>query len=70
VSDASGGRATAWSWVAVHQAIGMTMEYLDCSGLAALEALATRAEATGQSVSDVSTDVVERRFRFGAVPGF
>ena len=50
----------------VHQAIGMTMEYLDCSGLAAFEALITRAEATGQSVSDLSADIVERRVRSGA----
>lgn len=61
--------ATTWSWVVVHQAIGMTMEYLDCSGLVAFEALITRAAATGQTVSDLSADVVERRFRFRAVPG-
>jgi hypothetical protein len=47
--------------VVVHQAIGMTMEYLDCSGLAAFDALIARAEATGQTVSDLSADVVERR---------
>ena len=69
MSDASGGGATTWSWVVVHQAIGMTMEYLDCSGLAAFEALIARAELTGQTVSDLSGDVVERRFRFTAVPG-
>jgi len=55
--------------VVVHQAIGMTMEYLDCSGLEAFEALVTRAEASGQTVSDLAGDVVERRFRFGPVPG-
>jgi len=53
--------------VVVHQAIGMTMEYLDCSGRAAFEALMTQAEASGQTVSDLSGDVVERRFR--AAPG-
>ena len=56
--------ATPWSWVAVHQAIGMTMEYLDCSGLEAFETLIRQAKATGQNVSDLSSDVVERRFRF------
>jgi hypothetical protein len=66
VSDASGVGAPTWSWVVVHQAIGMTMEYLDCSGLAAFEALMTRAAATGQTLSDLSCDVVERRFRFPA----
>jgi hypothetical protein len=48
----------------VHQAIGMTMEYLDCSGRAAFEALIAQATATGQTVSDLSRHVVERRFRF------
>jgi isopentenyl diphosphate isomerase/L-lactate dehydrogenase-like FMN-dependent dehydrogenase len=66
VNDASGVGAPTWSWVVVYQAIGMTMEYLDCSGLAAFEALMTRAAATGQTVSDLSADVVERRFRFPA----
>jgi len=60
------GPGVTWSWAVVHQAIGMTMEYLDCSGLAAFEALITQAEATRQSVSDLSADVVERRIRFGA----
>lgn len=64
MSHASGVGATTWSWVVVHQAIGMTMEYLDCSGLAAFAALITRAEATGQTVSEFSADVVESRFRF------
>ena len=48
----------------MHQAIGMTMEYLDCSGLVAFEALIAQAQATGQTISDLSRDVVERRFRF------
>ncbi len=55
--------------VVVHQAIGMMMEYLDCSGLSAFEALITQAEASGQAVSDLSGDVVERRFRVRAAPG-
>ncbi len=41
----SGVGATTWSWVTVHQAIGMAMEYLDCSGLAAFETLVTLAKA-------------------------
>jgi hypothetical protein len=44
----------------------MTMESLDCSGLAAFEALVGRADATGRTVSDLSADVVERRVRFSA----
>jgi hypothetical protein len=35
----------------VHQTIGMTIEYLERSGLAAFETLLTRAEATGQTIS-------------------
>lgn len=49
----------------VHQAIGMAMEYLNCSGLAAFETLVTLAKATGQTVSELSSDVVERRVRLG-----
>ncbi len=55
--------ATTWDWAVMHQAIGMAMEYLDCSGLAAFEALINLAKATGQTVSDLSSDVVERRTR-------
>jgi len=69
MSDASGVDATTWNWVVVHQAIGMTMEYLDCSGLAAFEALMGQADVTRQTLSDLSSDVVERRFRFPAGPG-
>ena len=64
MSDASGVGATTWNWVVVHQAIGMTMEFLGCSGLAAFEALMAQADTTGQTLSDLSSDVVERRFRF------
>ena len=51
--------------VVVHQAVGMTMEYLDCSGQEAFAALIARAGETGRSPMDVAADVVERRFRFG-----
>jgi hypothetical protein len=50
--------------VVVHQAIGMTMEYLNCSGMDALVAIAVRAHETGQALPNVATDLVERRFRF------
>jgi hypothetical protein len=69
VSRASGLGGRTWSWPTVHQAIGMTMEHLNGSGLAAFEALIAQARATGQTVSDLSADVVERRFRFHAVRG-
>jgi hypothetical protein len=64
VGDASGAGEATWSWAVVFQAIGMTMEYLDCSGSAAFEALVRRADATDRTVSDLSADVVERRVRF------
>lgn len=63
VSNASRVGETPWSWVVIHQAIGMTMEYLGCSGLAAFEALIAQADARSQTVSDLSADVVERKFR-------
>ena len=47
----------------MHQAVAMMMEYLDCSGLAALEALQARSEQTGQNILTVADDVVRRRFR-------
>ncbi len=47
----------------MHQAVGMTMEYLDCSGLTALEALHARSEQTGQNILTVAVDVVRCRFR-------
>jgi len=59
----SGVGATTWGWVTVHQAIGMAMEDLNCSGLEAFETLVTLAKATGQSVADLSRDIVERRAR-------
>ena len=47
----------------MYEAVGMTMEYLDCSGLTALEALHARSEQTGQNILTVAVDVVQRRFR-------
>jgi len=41
----------------------MAMEYLNCSGLEAFEMPITLAKGTGQTVSDLSSDVVERRVR-------
>jgi len=41
------------------------MEYLNCSGLVAFETLVTLAKARRQTVSDLSSDVVERRVRLG-----
>jgi hypothetical protein len=60
----SGVGAAPWSWVVVHQAIGMTMEYLDCSGRAAFNALIAQGGNRGQNLSEFSADVVARRFRF------
>lgn len=59
----NGVGATTWSWVTVHQAIGMAMEYLNCSGLESLETLVVLAKATGQTVSELASDIVERRVR-------
>jgi len=47
----------------LHQAIGMTMERMNSSGATAFKALVTRAKATGQTVMDLCSDVVERRVR-------
>jgi len=41
----------------------MAMEYLNCSGLAAFETLVTLAEARGQTVAELSSDIVEHRVR-------
>jgi len=57
----SGVGAPTSSWVTVHQAIGMAMEDLNCSGLKAFETLVTLAKATGQTLADLSSDVIERR---------
>ena len=47
----------------VHQALGMTMEYVGCSALRALERLDARTTATGQSLYAVAVDVIERRYQ-------
>jgi hypothetical protein len=49
----------------IYQAVGMTMEYLGCSGLLALETLNERSEQTGQPLFGVALDVVHRRFQPG-----
>jgi hypothetical protein len=49
--------------VVVHQAIGMTMEYLGCPGLLALAGLGVRSDQTGQTLLAVAIDVVHGRFR-------
>jgi len=51
--------------VVLFQAIGMTMEYLDCSERDALLALLEAREAP-QTLTDVAVEVVERRLRFDA----
>lgn len=50
----------------VHQAVGMTMEYLQCSASEAYDVLVDRAAATRQGIKFIAGDVVERRLRFGS----
>ena len=52
--------------IVVHQAIGMAMEYLDCSALEALAELAMLARSTGKSLGVLANDVIERRVRLPA----
>lgn len=52
--------------VVVHQAIGMAMEYLDCSALEALAELAILARSTGKFLGVLTNDVVKRRVRLPA----
>jgi hypothetical protein len=47
----------------VYEAVGMTMEYMGCSGLAAFEALNAHSEKTGDSLVAVAIDVIDRRYR-------
>jgi hypothetical protein len=57
-----------WSYHAtavVSEAVGMTMEYLNCSSLAALDALTAQSEQTGESLVAVAVDVIDRRYRPG-----
>ena len=56
-------------FVVVHQAIGMTMEYLNCSGMEAFVEITGRANETGQDLLNVAADLVERRFRFRPTQG-
>jgi hypothetical protein len=63
MTTSSDAPVVAHSEVVVHQAIGMMMQFLGCSKLVALDALAGRAEQTGQPLLVVAVDLVERRFR-------
>ena len=47
----------------VRQGLGMTMESVGCSALAALELLDARATATDRPLYLVAVDVIERRHR-------
>jgi hypothetical protein len=65
VSDAWDVEALmAHPFAVAHQAIGMTMEYLDCSGAEALAAIGGRAIENRQTLWGVTADLVERRFQF------
>lgn len=50
----------------IHQAVGMTMEYLNCTARSAYQVLVDRAAAIGQCIPTVALDVVERRLYFGS----
>ena len=57
------GLGAPWASPAVvHQAVGMFMEYLDCSGPKAFEALAALSVLTRRDTLELAADVVERRF--------
>ena len=47
----------------VHQAVGMTMEYLDCSDFAALEVLRRLSEQRGEHLLGVALDVLHRQIK-------
>lgn len=47
----------------VHQALGMTMEFVGCNALPALDLLDAQSTATGQSLYAVAVDVIERVYR-------
>lgn len=47
----------------IHQALGMTMEYVGCSALPALELLDAHATTRGLPLYFVADDVIERRYR-------
>lgn len=46
----------------IHQALGMTMEYVGCSALPALELLDAQATATHRTLYFVAVEVIERRY--------
>jgi hypothetical protein len=50
----------------VHQASGMLSVQAHCTVGEALAWLTERAEATGQTLEEVATEVLERRLRFSA----
>ena len=47
----------------VHQALGMTMEFVGCNALPALELLDAQSEGTKRPLISVAVDVIERRYR-------
>jgi hypothetical protein len=51
------------SSVVVNQAIGVTAEEFDCTTMVAYDALARHADATGQSLERVASDVVGHQNR-------
>jgi AmiR/NasT family two-component response regulator len=50
----------------VHQASGMLSVQAHCTVGEALTWLTERAEATGQTLEEIATEVLERRLRFSA----
>jgi AmiR/NasT family two-component response regulator len=50
----------------VHQASGMLSVQAHCTVGEALTWLTERAEASGQTLDEIATDVLERRLRFSA----
>jgi len=50
----------------VHQASGMLSVQAHCTVGEALIWLTERAEATGQTLDEIATDVIDRRLRFSA----
>lgn len=50
----------------VHQASGMLSVQAHCTVGEALTWLTERAEATGQTLDEIATEVLERRLRFSA----
>jgi hypothetical protein len=63
--DLSSGRF-AYRWATVHQATGMISLQLNSNLTAAFLRLRAHAYLTGRRLSQVASDVVERRLRFDA----